>query len=74
MLDHDQRFKLLIQEFFAEFLELFFPDQAARFDFSAIQWLDKEIFVDPPHGERGTLDLVAQLPTRQTVTGQRSGT
>ncbi len=72
MLDHDQRFKLLILEFFAEFLRLFFPEQAARFDFSGIKWLDKEVFADPPHGERGSVDLVAQLPTRQTVPGQRA--
>jgi Domain of unknown function (DUF4351) len=73
MLDHDQRFKLLLQEFFGEFLELFFPRQAARFDFSKIEWLDKEVFADPPQGERGYLDLVAQLPTREPVAGQRIG-
>jgi hypothetical protein len=72
MFDHDQRFKLLIHEFFGEFLELFFPVQAARFDFSGIQWLDKEVFADPPKGERGYLDLVAQLPTRHPVSGQRT--
>ncbi|CAN5205496.1 hypothetical protein BH10PLA2_BH10PLA2_20670 [soil metagenome] len=72
MLDHDQRFKLLIQEFFAEFLQLFFPLLAARFDFSRIQWLDKEVFVDPPAGQRGYMDLVAELPTREPVPGQRA--
>ncbi len=33
-MDHDQRFKTLIQEFFADFLRLFFADWAARFDLS----------------------------------------
>ena len=73
MPDHDQRFKLLLQEFFREFLELFFPILAARFDFSKIEWLDKEVFADPPQGQRGYLDLVAQLATREPVAGQRAG-
>jgi hypothetical protein len=71
--DHDQRFKLLLKEFFAEFLKLFFPGLAQRFDFSHIVWLDKEVFADPPKGERGYLDIVAQLPTRQPIPGQRAG-
>lgn len=73
MFDHDQRFKLLLQEFFAEFIRLFFPALAARFDFSQVVWLDKEVFADPPQGNRGYLDLVAQLPTRQAIPGQRTG-
>jgi hypothetical protein len=35
--DHDQRFKVLLKEFFAEFLTLFFPQQAARFDFGRLE-------------------------------------
>ena len=30
--DHDQRFKTLIEEFFAEVLQLFFPEWAKRLD------------------------------------------
>lgn len=59
--DHDQLFKAVIREFFPEFLTLFFPDQAARFDLSAVTWLDKEVFADPPDGPRHVLDLVAEL-------------
>ncbi len=73
MADHDQRFKLLPQEFFGSFFELFFPQWAAWFDFGQITWLDKEVFTDPPQGERRTLDLVAQLPTRREVASQRPG-
>jgi hypothetical protein len=51
-MDHDQRFKTLIQEFFADFLRLFFADWAARFDLSKIEWLDKELLPDPPEGSR----------------------
>jgi hypothetical protein len=73
MTDHDQRFKLLLHEFFAEFFRLFFPQWADRFDFDHIEWLDKEVFFDPPQGEKGFLDLVAKLPTRQAIAGQRPG-
>jgi hypothetical protein len=62
MSDHDQRFKLLLKEFFAEFLTLFFPERAARFDFGRVEWLDKEVFPDPPQGDVLVLDLVARLP------------
>ncbi|MBM3226165.1 MAG: DUF4351 domain-containing protein [Candidatus Tectomicrobia bacterium] len=68
MADHDQRFKVLLQEFFAEFFQLFLPDWFARFDFARIDWLDKEAFNDPPQGERRYLDLVARLPVRQALT------
>ena len=34
--DHDQLFKQVIREFFPEFLNLFFPEVAARFELSRI--------------------------------------
>jgi hypothetical protein len=61
MAEHDQRFKTLLREFFPEFLQLFFPDLAARLDLSRPEWLDKELFPDPPHGEALVLDLVARV-------------
>src|SRR5581483_3534174 len=66
-MDHDQRFKNLIREFFADFLRLFFASWAARLDCSAVEWLDKEVFDDPPQGSRQVLDLVAKLPTLRAV-------
>src|SRR5207253_2703325 len=63
-MDHDQRFKQLLKEFFPEFLALFFPDHAARLDFGSLQWLDKELFADPPEGQVLLLDLVARLRLR----------
>jgi hypothetical protein len=72
-MDHDQRFKTLIQVFFADFLLLFFRDWAERLDVTAVEWLDKEIFPDPPEGQRRVLDLVGKLPTRREVAGQRPG-
>lgn len=61
-MDHDQRFKKLLQEFFAEFLQLFFPNHAATFDFTRVEWLEKELFPDQQSGDVLRLDLVAQLP------------
>jgi hypothetical protein len=72
--DHDQRFKTLIQEFFGEFLQLFFASWAERLDCSQVEWLDKEQFPDPPEGSRRVLDLVAKLPTQQEVVLGRPGT
>jgi hypothetical protein len=69
MHDHDQRFKTLIREFFAEFLQLFFADWAKRLDCSKIEWLDKEMFADAPAGTRSILDLVGKLPARQVPPG-----
>src|SRR5580700_8342869 len=67
MADHDQRFKLLLKAFFAEFFQVFFPAWADRFDFSCVDWLEQEVFTDPPRGERRSLDLVARLPLRPGV-------
>jgi hypothetical protein len=72
-MDHDQRFKTLIQLFFQDFLLLFFKSWAERLDAAAVEWLDKEVFPDPPEGQRQILDLVGKLPTRRGVPGQRAG-
>ena len=65
LMDHDQRFKTLIREFFSEFLILFFARWTAYLDASAAEWLDKEIFSNPPDGPLHVLDLVARVPIRQ---------
>jgi hypothetical protein len=62
--DHDQRLKVLLKEFFEQFLLCFFPAWAARFDFEELTWLDKELFLAPPQGEKRQLDLVARLRIR----------
>lgn len=72
-MDHDQRFKELLKLFFADFFRLFLTAWAARFDFTQVTWLDKEVFPDPPQGERNILDLVAQVPTREAVPAARPG-
>jgi hypothetical protein len=62
--DHDQRLKVLIKELFEQFFLCFFPEWAGRFDFGDVTWLDKEVFLSPPQGEKRYLDLVAQLRLR----------
>ena len=73
-MDHDQRFKTLIREFFADFLRLFFAAWAARLDLSGVEWLDKEVFTDPPGGDVYILDLVARLRSRTLRSPQRQVT
>jgi hypothetical protein len=65
--DHDQRFKTLIREFFAEFLRLFFARWIGSFDFDTVEWLDKELFPDPPEGARHQVDMVARIESRERV-------
>jgi hypothetical protein len=73
MADHDQRFKTLRREFFVEFLRLFYPAWAARFDLTRLEWLDKEVFTDPPQGQRREVDLAVRLPLLQPVAAQGPG-
>jgi hypothetical protein len=69
-MDHDQRFKTLIQVFFTDFLVLFFASWAGRLQSATVEWLDKEVFPDPPEGPRRALDLVGKLATRAAVPGR----
>jgi hypothetical protein len=67
--DHDQRFKTLIREFFADFMRLFFATWAAGLDCESPEWLEQEAFPDPPGGPRRVLDLVARLLVRDPSAG-----
>jgi hypothetical protein len=71
--DHDQRLKVLLKEFFEAFFQCFFPARAARFEFTDIDWLDKELFLAPPQGEKRQLDLVARLRLRPGAPPPRAG-
>src|SRR5947209_1512874 len=71
--DHDQRLKVLLKEFFEQFFRCFFPVWAERFDFADVTWLDKELFLAPPHGEKRQLDLVARLRLRPAVPPPQPG-
>jgi hypothetical protein len=73
MLDHDQRFKVMLQTFFQHLLELFWARYAACLDAAAAEWLDKEVFPDPPTGQRRALDLVAKVPVHKPLPGEPEG-
>jgi hypothetical protein len=60
---HDKLFKELLHAFFVEFLQLFFPEVAARLDFTRVEFLDRELFTDIPEGSRREADVVAQVLT-----------
>lgn len=60
---HDQLFKELLQEFFADFVEIVLPDVAVRLRLNQATLLDKETFTDTPEGRHRFLDLVAQVET-----------
>ncbi len=66
-MDHDRLFKELLGSFFAEFLQLFFPDLAAALDpDTAIVPLDKEVFTDVTLGETHEVDLLMRARLRDT--------
>ena len=65
MAAHDQRFKVLLQEFLIEFLLLFFADLVDQLDLENVEWLHQELYPDPPHGQLLTIDLIAAISLRQ---------
>ncbi len=71
MAEHDQRLKTLLKEFLADLLALLFPQWIGRFLFSANPWLEQEVLVDPPHGERREIDLVARLGVNEPIQAAR---
>ena len=64
---------MLLKEFFEAFFRCFFPAWAERFEFTEIDWLDKELFLAPPQGEKRQLDLVARLRLRPDAPPPRAG-
>ena len=62
---HDQLFKAILEKFFKDFLELFFPSVAKRLNFGTLVFLDKELFADLPQGQTREVDVVAKLETNQ---------
>ncbi len=60
---HDQVFKGVLRRFLRDFLELFFPEFAARLDFESLQFEDKELFKGFPDGLRREPDVVARVRT-----------
>jgi hypothetical protein len=61
---HDQLFKEVLRTFLREFLELFFPEVAARLDFSSLRFPNKELFKGFPDGRLREPDVVAEIRSR----------
>jgi hypothetical protein len=71
--DHDQFFKTLFQQFLPELIALRLGEWLDHFDFSQVEWLEQEVFPDPPAGRRRSLDLVAKVKLTEPVPGYRAG-
>src|SRR5699024_9927668 len=59
--DHDRLFKELIQTFFQEFMEAFFPDISNHIDFSSQTFLEQEVFTDILKGEKRRIDILVEV-------------
>jgi predicted transposase YdaD len=60
---HDQLFKELLRAFLREFMQLFFPEVAARLDWEQVTFPNVELFTDVPEGSVRRADMVALVPT-----------
>jgi hypothetical protein len=59
-MDHDRLFKELIRTFFAEFMELFFPEVHEVIDFNHVIFLSEEVFTDIVIGEKRKVDILIE--------------
>ena len=64
-MEYDQLFKDLLEAFFKQFIELFFPEVAVRLDWREIEFLREEKFTDIPAGLSRFVDLVAKVATKE---------
>lgn len=64
---HDRIFKELLERFFADFMQIFFPADAARLDFSTVTFLRQELIINLPTQTLRITDVVADV---QTLTGE----
>ena len=66
--DHDQRWKTAVKSKFSETIDLLLPGWAPLFDYANLEWLEQDIFSDPPTGKRRSIDILAKMPTLQPIT------
>lgn len=59
-IDHDRLFKELLETFFVEFMELFFPREYQSIDFEDLRFLKQELFTDVTAGDKHYVDLVIE--------------
>ena len=58
---HDTIFKELIDRFFQQFMELFFPEEAKHLDFSRVKPLGQELIANFPFQHLRKVDYVAEV-------------
>ncbi|MEK3697519.1 Rpn family recombination-promoting nuclease/putative transposase [Paenibacillus sp. FSL R10-2199] len=58
---HDEAFKKLLETFFKEFIELFFPELDSMLDYSESRFLMQELLVDIVGEEARELDLLLEI-------------
>ena len=63
---HDQLYKELIQTFFQEFLEAFFPEVHNHLEFHVIKPMSEEVYTDVIKGETRRLDVVIESTLKGT--------
>jgi hypothetical protein len=62
-MNHDELFKELLHNFFAEFFSLFLPAEAALIDLTSFRFLEQEVFTDFPEGNLRRADVVVEVRT-----------
>lgn len=65
---HDRLFKEFLRRFLPQFMHLFFPEQAARLNFSTVRFMDKELVINFPQQALRITDIVAEVQTWQGET------
>jgi len=64
-IDHDRLFKELLQAFFSEFMQLFFPVASQAIDFSHLRFLQQEVFTDVTAGKKQLVDILVETRLKQ---------
>ena len=60
-IDHDRLFKELIQTFFQNFIEGFFPKESCFINFSSVKFLEQDVFTDILRGDKRRIDILAEV-------------
>lgn len=60
---HDRIFKEFLERFLPQFMRLFFPEEAARLNFSTVTFLRQELFITLPGQMLRITDVVAEIKT-----------
>lgn len=62
---HDRLFKELLENFFSEFVEIFFPQVYEAIDLEHIQFLKQEFFTDVTRGDKHVVDILVQTTLKE---------